>query len=134
MERLLTLQYYFTPRPDSNFQYTKLTLLLIALLLIFSLAIKVYRKKHVKEAILKKMLKKYPNRFFSFALILLFLLVVREAGIPFLSMRLWWFLLFGYIIYWCIKVALNFKKEYHKRLTQTHHNKNYKKWIPKKKK
>ncbi len=134
MERLLTLQYYFTPRPDPNFQYTKLTILLIALLVLFSLAIKYYRKKHVKDAVLKKMLKKYPSRFFNFSVILLLLLVVREAGIPFLSMRLWWFLLFGYIIYWCIKIALSFKKEYHRRLTQTHRNTNHKKWLPKKKK
>jgi hypothetical protein len=134
MDKFLTLNYYLNTRPDPDFQYTKFAVLLIALLFLLSIALKIYRKKYVKEAVLKKMMKRYPGRFFTFGSILLILLLAREAGIPFLSMRIWWFALFIYIIYWALKVCLTFRKEYRYRTrqTQTRHSKN--KYLPKRKK
>jgi ABC-type multidrug transport system fused ATPase/permease subunit len=134
MDRLLTLQYYFTPRPDPVFKYTTLTLLLIALLIFLGIAIRVYRKKYVKDPIVKKMIKRYPSRFYIFAFILLFLLWAREAGIPYLSMRIGWFILFAVILVWAVKIALNFKKEYHFRSKQAHKNAQKGKYLPRKKK
>lgn len=134
MDKLLTLNYYFDPSPGADFQFTKLTLVLIILLFLLSIAIRIYRRKYAKDAVLKKMLKRYPGRFFTFGIILLFLLLSREAGIPYLSMRFWWFVLFIYIIYWAVKVSLNCKKEYRHRLWQAQSSDALSKYLPKKKK
>ncbi len=134
MDKFLTLNYYLNTRPNPDFQYTKFALILIALLFVLGIVLKIYRSKYVKEVVLKKMLKKYPSHFFTFGTILLFLLLSREAGIPFISMRLWWFVLFIYIIYWSLKVCFTFGKEYKHRTTQAkkQHTKN--KYLPKRKK
>ena len=134
MDKLLTINYYLNTHPNPDFQYTKLTLLLIGLLLVLGIALKIYRIKFTKDAIVKKMIKSYPGKFFTFATILLLLLFVREAGIPFISMRLWWIILFIYIIYWTVKVSICFGKDYKKRTKQAHFFKNRKKYLPRKKK
>jgi len=133
MNKFLTLQYYFTLRPDPNFQLTKLVVVLIILLFISSIALQIYRKKYVKDKIVKKILKRYPSRLNAFGVVLLLLLLSREAGIPFLSMRIWWFLLLLLMIYWLSKTIFNFKKEYSKRLFRQKQNQFKNKYIPKKK-
>jgi len=134
MDKFLTFKFYFTIRPDSDFQYTKLTLALTLLLFLISITIRIYKKKYAKDDILKKMLKRYPGRFFWFGLILLSLLLFREAGIPILSMRIWWVLLFIYMAYWIIKTCITFKKEYKFRSNQAYHHDAMSKYLPKKKK
>ncbi len=134
MEKLLTFQYYFATRPNPDFQYTKLTLLVIGLLFVLSIVLIMYRKKFTKDKVSKKILKRYPMRFFTFGVILMFLLLAREAGIPYISMRLWWLLLFIYIIYWSIKVCLGFSREHKKRSNKTESSRKKVKYLPKKKK
>ncbi len=134
MDKLLTLKYYLNTHPNPDFQYTQLTLVLIGLLLILGIALKVYRTKFTKDPIVKKIIKRYPGKFFTFATILLFLLFVREAGVPFISMRIWWIILFIYIIYWTIKVSICFGKDYKKRSNQAKYKKIKNKYLPRKKK
>jgi len=134
MNKLLTLQYYFNTRPDPNFQFTKLTVILIILFFALSIGIKIYRKKYAKDPIVKKMIKRYPGRLLIFGTALLFLLVVREAGLPFLSMRIWWIALLVFVIYWMIRSMVNFRKEYKRRLGQAQKHSDKAKWLPKKKK
>lgn len=133
MERLLTFQYYFTPRPDPNFQFTKLTLLVIAIFFLLSFALKIYRKKYAKDPITKKIIKRYPGRLLTFGTVLLLLLSFREAGIPYLSMRIWWVIWLFVLIYWVIKLLINLKKEYRHRLNRAKQNAIKKKYMPKKK-
>lgn len=133
MDRLLTFQYYFTTRPDPNFQFTKLTLFVIALFFLLSLAIKIYRKKYAKDVILKKMIKRYPSRLLTFGTFLLLLLFFRETGIPFLSMRILWVIWLLILIYWIAKTLINFKKDYLRRLNQAKQHAAKKKYMPKKK-
>ncbi len=134
MEKLLTLNYYLNTRPDPDFQHTKLTIIIIVLLFLLGFSIRIYRKKYAKDPVLKKLLKKYPSRFMGFGAVLLFLWLMREAGIPFVSMRLWWVILFIYVVYWAIKVGLNFRKDYYYRSKQADRNAVRKKYLPKKKK
>lgn len=134
MSRFLTLSYYISPRPDPDFQFTKLTLALIVCFFVLSIIIKIYRKKYAKDAIVKKMIKRYPGKLLLFATILIVLLLTREAGVPFLSMRLWWFLFLIVLIWWVLKIALNFKKEYKRRLKQVNKHAVKAKYLPKKKK
>ena len=133
MERFLTLRYYFIPLPDPNFQFTKLTLLIGSLLLLSGFALSIYRKKYLKDSITKKIIKAYPGKLRTYGLLVLMLLVFREMGIPYLSMRLWWFVLLFFFLYAVIKFAFSFKAEYRKRSEQVKKHASKSKYLPKKK-
>jgi len=133
MQQVLTLSYYFTPRPDANFQFTKVTILLIVVFYLLGFLIKLYRSKSTKDPIIKKMIRKYPGRMWLFGTLLLFLLLLRENGIPYLSMRIWWFLLLLYIMHWAIEILINFKKEYKRRMNQASQNRSKSKYLPRQK-
>lgn len=131
---MLTVKYFLDARPGTDFQYTKYTLLLIGILFALSIAIKIYRRKYVKEDAVKKIIRPYSGKFFTFGVILLFLLFAREAGIPFFSMRILWLFLLIYIIGWIAKTCFGFKKEYKKRTKRMMAFDVKTKYLPKKKK
>lgn len=133
MSRLLSLQFYFTPRPDPNFQYTTITVILIVLLFAAGVGITIYRRKYAKDPIVKKLIRKIPARLTTFGSVLLFLLISREVALPILSMRILWIVLFAVFIWWALKVILNFKGEYQRRLSQKNHHAKQARFIPKKK-
>ena len=133
MDRFLTLRYYFIPLPDSNFQFTKITLAIGLLLLAAGLALSIYRKKYFKDPIGKKILKKYPGHLYTYGFLILMLLAFREQGIPYLSMRLWWFVLLACFLYTFGKLALNYKRDHKKRVTRKNQNTKNHKYLPKKK-
>lgn len=133
MERFLNLRYYFVPLPDPNFQFTKLTLLLGLLLILMGVAFDIYRKKYLKDSIAKKMLKIYPGKLKIYGFLILLLLVFREQGIPYLSMRIWWFVLLAFFLYSFLKLAFSYKKEYAKRQQRIRKNASKQKYLPKKK-
>lgn len=133
MERFFNLQYYLTPLPDPNFQYTKLTLLIGCFLFLAGLALGIYRKKYLKDPIAKKILKIYPNRLKLYGFLVLLLLIFREQGIPYLSMRLWWFVLLAFFLYTFIGLALKYKNEYAKRVSRAKKNQSKAKYLPRKK-
>ena len=133
MESFFSLRYWIAARPDPNFQFTKLTVALAALLLIAGLVIKIYRKRYAKDEILKKMLKRYPTVLFVFGLALLVLLLFREGGIPLFSMRIWWLFYLILLVYWLLKNSLSFKKDYAHRKGQAHHHALQSQYLPKKK-
>ncbi|PIZ73092.1 hypothetical protein COY07_02300 [Candidatus Peregrinibacteria bacterium CG_4_10_14_0_2_um_filter_43_11] len=134
MNRILTLQYYFTPRPDPNFQYTKFTLAIVILFILGGLAITIYRKKYLKNPIAKKIIRSAPKLLQRYGTILLVLLLFREAGIPYFSMRIWWFLFMFALLISIIRFSLNAKKEYAKRLHTVKKVDIKVKYLPKKKK
>lgn len=134
MNNILTIKYFLESHPNPDFKYTKLILLLMGIFFVISIALKIYRRKYVKDEIVKRIIKHYPSKFFSFGVIIFLLLFVREAGIPFLSMRIWWIVLLLYIIYWGGKACLDFKKEYRKRSNKTAVSDIKTKYLPKKKK
>lgn len=134
MSNLLSLQFYFTSRPSADFKYTTLTVIIIALLFAAGFGISYYRKKRLKDAIAKKLIKKVPGRLFTFGSILLLLLLVREVAVPILAMRIWWFILGIVFIWWLVKVFTNYKKEYNRRLHQKQRHTKSTRFIPKQKK
>ena len=133
MERFLHLKYYFIPLPDPNFQFTKLTLLIGLLLILAGFALGIYRKKYLKDEIAGKILKIYPGRLRLYGLLVLLLLLFREQGIPYLSMRIWWFVVLGFFLYTFLGLAFRYKKEYEKRITRVRKNQIRAKYLPKKK-
>ena len=133
MDKFLTLKYFFTPRPDPNFQFTKWMLAIGLILIITGIVLSFYRKKYLKDQITKKLIKKYPAHLRIYGILTLILLLVRETGIPYLSMRIWWFVLGGFFIYSLLKFLLTFKKEYQKRLVKAQKQGIVKKYLPRKK-
>lgn len=133
MERFLNLRYYFVPLPDPNFQFTKLTLLIGALLVLCGFALGIYRKKYLKDSITKKILKIYPGKLRLYGFLILLLLAFREQGIPFLSMRIWWFVILALFLYTFLSLAFSYKKEYAKRQKRVNKNAIKHKYLPKKK-
>jgi len=133
MDRFLSLRYYFIPLPDPNFQFTKLTLLIGVLLVLSGIALSIYRKKYLKDAISRKILKIYPGRLRLYGFLILLLLIVREQGIPYLSMRIWWFVVLACFLYTFIGLGLRYKKEYEKRAGRAKKNLKKAKYLPKKK-
>ncbi len=115
MERFLTFSYYFTSRPDPNFGYTKLVVGGIALLFAASLALRVYRKRVCQDEVKRKVLRRYPGMLQNYATILLALLLFRETGMPWLSMRFWWFLLAAFFLFHGLQFAFGFKKQLRER-------------------
>jgi len=133
MERFLSLRYYFIPLPDPNFQFTKLTLLIGALLVLTGIALSIYRKKYLRDSIARKILKPYPGYLEIFGALTLVLLGCREMGVPYLSMRIWWFVLLVFFLFTFIKLGITYHKQYRIRAERVAKNAKVKKYLPKKK-
>ncbi|MBU0577783.1 hypothetical protein KJ742_06065 [Patescibacteria group bacterium] len=133
MERFLTLKYYFVALPDPNFQFTKLTFAVGLLLLLAGVALGIYRKKYLKDVITKKIIRKYPGLLKTYGLLVLILLLVRETGIPYLSMRIWWVVFLIFFLYSVIKFLYTYRREYKKRSVHAHKRSINKKYLPAKK-
>jgi hypothetical protein len=133
MDKFLSLKYFFTPRPDPNFQFTKLVFAVGLILLIAGILLGIYRKRYLKNEILRKLIKKYPGQLRTYGIFALILLLARETGIPFLSMRIWWVILAAFFIYSLLKFLFTFRGEYKKRLRQAEKQGLTNKYLPKKK-
>lgn len=134
MERFLSLKYYFIALPDPNFQFTKLTLAIGLLLLIAGFAGGYYRKYRLHDPIARKILKPYPGKLRNYGFLILFLLAVREQGIPYISMRIWWFIVLGFFLYSFGKLALTYRNQYAQRTHKQTQSSASEKYLPKKKK
>lgn len=133
MDRFLHLRYYFVALPDPNFQFTKLTLLLGVLLLLMGVGLGLYRKKYLKDQIARKLLKVFPGRLELYGFLILMLLGFRELGIPYLSMRIWWFILLVFFLYTFLGLTFTYNKEYRNREEREKKNAGNAKYLPKKK-
>lgn len=133
-ERLLTWQYYFTIKPDPEFRYTTYTLILIGILLISSIAVHYYRQKECKDRIAKKLLKTIPSGLFNFGVTLILLWLFRETGLPYLSMRLWWFLFAIVFVVWIFKKIRFYRTNYQLKMNKLKNQSTKNKYLPKKKK
>lgn len=133
MDKFLTLSYYTSVRPDPNFQFTKLTLLAVVILLVCAIAVKIVRKRMPKDDVRRSVLKRYPGPLIGFAMALLALLVFRETGIPLFSMRIWWIALSVFFVVWAIKAALGYRKEYAEKSAHAHRSADNSKYLPKRK-
>lgn len=134
MNHFLTLSYYFTPIPDTDFQYSKLFFALGLLVIASGYVLQFYRKKKLKDSITKKLLRAYPGLLKTYGLIILILLLIREAAIPYLSMRFLWVVVLLCMIYSALKFVVKFKPEYNKRAKQAEKNNRTKQYLPKRKK
>lgn len=133
MEKFLSLSYYFNPYPDPAYQWTKLTFFVGVLLILGGLALAFYRRRMKEKEVLKKMLRPYPGLLQTYGVLTLFLLVTREAGIPYLSMRMWWFILLGFFLFSLLKFAIGFPMNYKKNQQNRQQNQAKNQYLPKRK-
>ena len=134
MDRFLSLKYYFAAAPNADFQYTKATLIVGLGLIVIGLVLGYYRKKKMQDPVTKKVIRKHPGTLRTYGILVLILLLVREAGIPFLSMRFLWLILAGFFIFSILKALFTFRKEYRKRYSRAKKQGLVNKYLPKKKK
>jgi len=134
MDRFMEMKYYFAAVPNPDFKYTTLVLVIGLLFIATGIGFSYFRKKHMKDVILKKITRSHSSILNTYGLLILILLLIREAGIPYLSMRFWWVLLLLSFFYILLRKAISFNKDYNSRLSSriTHATKN--KYLPKKKK
>jgi amino acid transporter len=134
MDKIIAFTRFLTSaRPDPDFQYTKLTLVVAGVLILVAIAIMALRKKFVKDEILRKLLKRYPMPLALFSMALLCLLFFRELGFPIFSMRLWWVALGLMFAYWSVKELVLFPKNYKERKEKFGARQAKSKYLPKKK-
>ena len=133
MDRFLSLKYYFAASPSADFQFTKATIAIGVGLLLAGLVLGYYRKNKMKDPIAKKIIRKYPSKLKTYSLLVLILLLVREAGIPFLSMRFLWVILIGFFTFSLLSALLSYRKEYKKRLRKANKQGLKNKYLPKRK-
>jgi len=133
MQKFLSLSYYFNPYPDPAYQWTKLTFLVGVLLIAGGLSVAYYRRKMKGNEVLKKMLRPYPGLLQTYGVLVLFLLVTREAGIPYLSMRMWWFILLVFFIYSLVRFAVRFPANYRRNRENRDQTQAKNQYLPKRK-
>jgi small-conductance mechanosensitive channel len=133
MSKYLNLKYFFEIRPDTSFQYSTWMLVLVGLLLAVAILVKVFRRKAVKDEILKKILKRIPGPLFGFAIALLVLLLFRLSGIPFFSMRIWWIVLALVFVVWVIRSIVRMGADYRNWASEAKKKETRSKFLPRKK-
>lgn len=134
MEQFLSLSYYFNTQPDPNFHFTKIIFGLALALIFIGFATEFYRKRKMQDKVARKILRPYPSKLIWYGLIALFLLAVREAGIAYLSMRIWWFVLAAFMLYSGLRLLITYQSQYEKRVKKLKIVGKDDKYLPKKKK
>ena len=132
MQKFLSFKYYFTPYPDPAFHWTKLTLLIGVLLILGGMGLAFYRKR-LSDPVMKKLLRPYSGQLQTYGVLTLFLLVSREAGIPYLSMRFWWILLGAFFLYSFFRFLFRFRSDYQRKKEALQMRESRSKYLPKKK-
>lgn len=133
MDKFLTLNYYFNPNPGSSFKYGVVLLVFTGILFLIAFLIKAYRKR-TEDKILKKMFKPYPSKLIWFALVGSLMVLLRWEAVTLLSMRFWWIVYFGLLIYSIIINTKRFYREYPRKVKQSSFHQEESKYIPTKKK
>ncbi len=118
MKRLLAFFSFLVSKPDPNFGHARLAAGILVLLFVASLALRIWRKRVCKDEITKKILRRTPGHLLNYATVFLLLLLFRETGMPYLSIRLWPLLVILLFLVHAFRFARGFKKEYARRLAR----------------
>lgn len=131
LTKLLNPKYFFAPIPNPDFQYATLLFIAGVILIVIGIGVRFYLKS-ATDAVFKKMLKHTPRFFILFGGVLILLVLIRIAGIPYMAMRLWW-LIYGLLfLYFALTRLSRFPKEYQSRLKKIAESEKQKKYLPRK--
>ena len=94
--------------PSTLFIYANKAFAVLILLFIVSFVFEYFRRKFVNESY-KRVLRGVPSILRWLSLVMLIMTWTRLVGIPYISMRIWWFLLPLFIIYYFIHLWMNYR-------------------------
>lgn len=135
------LKYLFNTNPGTEFKYYLPLGILIAILIVSSVAVSIiYDHKKHHDFAFKRLFKRTSLKLFLFGIFFLFLMGVRYENIPYFSMRIWLFLGLLVLAYLICKLVKTYFVEYQKEKLNAHHTavnnetREVKKYLPNKKK
>lgn len=122
--------------PSTAFIYANEAFAGLIFLFIVSFAFEYFRRKCINESY-KRVLRGVPSTMRWVSFIMLIMTWTRIVGIPYISMRVWWFMLVLFIVYYLVRLWRNYrvfesKKHFFGSKVQTQDN--LKKYLPTKKK
>ncbi|MBI2464452.1 hypothetical protein HYV57_05850 [Candidatus Peregrinibacteria bacterium] len=129
MLKLLKPSYIFDLTPQADFRYAIAFAIFFALVFAGGWALKRYFK-YKKDPVLKKILKRFPFRFYGLAITGEILLFLRSQSIPLFSMRFFLLLLMAAIIVLIMRMAYLYKKIYPKEQSKHAAKLEKKKYLP----
>lgn len=129
MLKFLKPSYVFDLTPQSNFRYVIAFAIFFALIFVGGWALKRYLK-YKKDPVLKKILKRFPARFYGLAIIGEILLILRSQSIPLFSMRFFLFMLIAIIIILVARSMYLYKKLYPQEHSRHSEKLEKKKYLP----
>src|SRR3989338_1716190 len=88
-----TFSYFFAKTPEANFQYYKILIILVILLIGGGIAFSAYYKLRKKnDPAFKRLFKKTATRLVLLGIMFGLLTLLRYERIPYFSMRIWLYL------------------------------------------
>lgn len=133
MDKFISLNYYFSPNPGPSFKYGMVLMVFAALLIVAGYVIKIYRQK-TNDKILRKIIKPYSAKLIWFGVVAALMVLLRWEAVTLLSMRFFWIIYFGLLIYSLVNNIKKFYRDYPRKLKQSLSHQTENKYIPTKKK
>lgn len=128
------LKYFFEPVPPQSPNY-RLTLLIITIIILaFSIGARIILKRQKEDKVFKKLFKTVPGKLQTIAICLGIYIASRYLSIPFFSMRIVQFVIFGILIYLIARNIITYINEYPKMKEERLEKQNMNKYRPGKKK
>lgn len=135
--KFISLNYWFETRPNT-ISPEVINIMLIMLLLVLGLFVitKILVKVEVKRKniILSRYYKKWSNLWLTLLIVSAFLTFFRYEGIPFLSGRFWFAVLYLGIIVWVGFLVFYYFKRIPKQKNEVSEKSDFDKYLPKKSK
>lgn len=135
------IKYLFNTNPGTEFKYYLPLGILIAILIVSSVALSIiYDHKKNTDFAFKRLFKKSSLKLFLFGIFFLFVMGVRYESIPYFSMRIWLFLGLIWLLYFIFRIVKTYLTTYKREKSNTQHiaitteTKEVKKYLPNKKK
>lgn len=119
MGRLLTLGYWFSVMTDGEFAQYKIALGISIAMLILAVGMYIAYKLKFYKSHYKRLIRSSSSWLLFFSITLLFLTFFRLENAFFLSMRIWFLLLFIGFITWLFFLGRSIKRELKKHVLHT---------------
>ena len=121
------LKYFLEPVPQQSQQARLAIVIATAIIFALSILLRLLIKKYKEDKILRKLFKNLPGKIQNIAVALGLHAICRYLGIPFGSMRIVAYIIFGTLLYVLINAIIIYKKEYPeikmRKIQQTEKNK-----------
>lgn len=104
--------YVFDPRPPLVFKYYVVLAILCAVMIGFSIFLRIWLKKQREDKTLKRCLRGYVGKIQLLAVFLAFYLFFRYTGVAYLSVRFLLYIILAAIAYLVFRISKTYFKDY----------------------